>query len=443
MTGQMATGFLGGARDRLLPWTVPFRFFLAAAVFHVAAWAVLAWGADQLAGFTGGPGPVLAALHLTTLGVLAMTAMGASYQLLPVVTRRPMARIRPATASFWLMLPGTAVLSWGMALADTRAMEAGGWLAAAGLVLFAALTLRNLARAGSVPVVAAHGWAALGALAVLVGLGLALIRDFSAGFLADHGRLAELHMAVAVFGFMGLLVLGFSLVLVPMFALARTLPPGPGWAQLALGAGALATFALAVLVDAARWLWWPALAAGLGAAVLHVLLMRRAERGGMRRRLGLPFLLIRSGRASLLAALLLAGAARAGLPLPGAPALIGFLLVAGWLLGTLTGVLQRILPFLASMHGSGTSGRPLLMSELTLDWPLRLHVLLHFAALALVAGGILLDSTPAIRLGALAGAAGALAFLLFAAHVAHRLHAAQTPPRKAGDTPAAPSGRRS
>ena len=47
---SMAGGFLGGAKDRLLPASIPFRFFLSASVFHVLAWGMLLFGADDLAG---------------------------------------------------------------------------------------------------------------------------------------------------------------------------------------------------------------------------------------------------------------------------------------------------------------------------------------------------------------------------------------------------------
>ena len=78
-----------GSRDRLLPASVPFRFFGAALAFHLGGWLLLALGGDALAGSRGGPGTAMAALHLFTLGTLATTAMGASYQLLPMATIRP------------------------------------------------------------------------------------------------------------------------------------------------------------------------------------------------------------------------------------------------------------------------------------------------------------------------------------------------------------------
>ena len=59
--------FLAGAKSRLLPASIPFRFFAAAAAFHVAMWVLLLAASEHLPSFRGGPGPVLAALHLLTL----------------------------------------------------------------------------------------------------------------------------------------------------------------------------------------------------------------------------------------------------------------------------------------------------------------------------------------------------------------------------------------
>ncbi len=441
MSGQSGAGFLGGARQRLLPASLPFRFFLGATLFHIAAWAVLIGAAEELAGYAGGPGPVLAALHLATLGVLAMTAMGAGYQLLPVISGRALARIWPVALSFWLFAPGVALLGLGMYMGGggpgLAAMQMGGALAAAGLAVFGLLSAHNLSRGGPVAVVAGHGWAALLGLAGLLGLGLVLIWDFSGGFLSQRAAIVRLHMLLALFGFMGMLAAGFSLVLIPMFVLSRALPAGPGWAGLGLAALAILALGAAMRTGAEPW-ERAGILAGLGAALIHLWLMRRAERGSMRRRLGVSFLLIRTGRLALILALILSAAAQAGLAPANAPALIGFILICGWLLSFLTGILQRILPFLASVHLSGLSGAPMLLSELSPQMPLRLHAGGHLLALATIGAGIGLERTALIRLGAVSGLLGAIALALFALRIATALLlAGRTAPQAARRPPPA------
>ncbi len=417
---SMPGSFLGGVQDRLLPASIPFRFFLAAAGFQILAWAVLFLGADQLSGFRGGPGLVLSSIHLATLGVLAMTAIGASYQLLPVVTRRPLARDWPAKLSFWVVFPGIIVMTWGMAIFSKAAMHAGADLVTFGLLIFAILTADNLRRTGGIPVVSTHGWLALASLVGLVALGALLIRDFESGFLDDHAALALLHMVVASFGFMGVLALGLSLVLIPMFVLSRSLPSWPGWAQVSLSALSLILFTAGVLLGLPI-LKWLALLGGFGAAGCYLWLMRTALTTSMRKRLGLPFVMMRLSWGLLIVTLVMGGLTLADVGIPNAATLTGFLLVAGWLLTFLTGVLQRIMPFLASMHAAGKSGLPPLLSELTAEGPLRAHAVCHVAALVFCAVGIVLDMTVLVQIGAASGCLGAVAFAGFAVNVVLKL----------------------
>ena len=111
-----AASYLGGALGRLLPASIPFRYFGAAAAYHVLAWAALFASASDVPRFAGGLGWPLAALHLVTLGVLVMTAIGASMQLLPVATRQSLHSSRTAIAIWWLYTPGVAATSLGMGL---------------------------------------------------------------------------------------------------------------------------------------------------------------------------------------------------------------------------------------------------------------------------------------------------------------------------------------
>src|SRR5690606_32256905 len=140
------------------------------------------------------------------------------------------------------------------------------------LAIFAAAIADNLRRARSMPLVAAHGWAALGALVGLVLAAALLILNMQRTVLPDHGAGAFAHFILAAFGFMGLLALGFSYVLVPMFALSRAPPSGPAWASLSLAVAAIGLACVGALMAL-----WPALAAaatlGLIAVGLHLRVM--------------------------------------------------------------------------------------------------------------------------------------------------------------------------
>lgn len=416
----LAATFLGGAKSRLLPAFVPFRFFIAAALFHIALWAVLLVAGGDATSFRGSLGPTLGAVHLLTLGVLTATAVGAAVQLLPVATRRALAAVWPIKLVFWLLVPGLIVLVTGMFSYDPMTMAIGAVATSAALLIFAGLLAGNLRGGGSLAVVAAYGWAAFVALIVLVALGLALSFDFEIGFLRDHAAVALSHMIVASFGFMGMLALGFSHVLVPMFALSAAPARRPAYAAFAAAVVAVA-LAAGGAAHGNRLILTLAGVIGIGAVLAHLRLMQTALRSGMRKRLGLSFVLIRAAWAALLLTPFIGLAALYGLAGPNGATLFGLVALGGWLMTFLFGILQRIIPFLASMHVTQPKGAPPLLSELASDLPLTVHAVCHGIAIVALAVAVLLDNGWIARGAAAVGLIGAVAFAIFTVDVTRRL----------------------
>lgn len=417
----MFAEFLGGARGRLLPASVPFRFFGGAVIFHVLGWALLTLKADQVPGFLGGPGPVLASLHLVTLGVLAMTGMGAGFQLLPVATKKPLRSVTACKTAFWLFVPGLLLLLYGMGMVEQWAMEIGSGMVAGGLVVYALLVMDNLRRVKDMRVVTDHAWVAMASLLTLAVFGLLLIADFNLSFLPDHQGLAMAHAVVAAYGFMGMLAFGFSFILVPMFGLS---PPGDtklGQRAAWFGAAALVV-AVPGLVHDIKPLVFAAGLLGLAAVGLHLRAMAKVMKSRMRKQLGGSFILVRLGWVLMPVSIVVGLAAAAGLRPEVTGTLFGFLLVFGWLLTFLTGALQRIIPFLASMYSVRDGVKPVLVSKLTAERPLRVHLVCHCTALAVVSGGIVSGQDMVVRLGGAIGLVGALAFATFAGLAWRNLH---------------------
>lgn len=407
----LAATFLGGAKGRLLPASVPFRFFGAAVVFHLLAWLVLLAGASAAPSFAGGLGLPLAALHLVTLGVLCMTAIGASLQLLPVATRQAVNSHQWPLLIWWLYTPGVVAIAAAMAVGAPWLLAVGALTVALTLVAVAILLARNLLGARGMPVVVVHGWAALASLLVMLAGAAALALSYL-GY-APLGRPAAmtLHLAFTGYGFMGMLVLGFSYILVPMFALSDAPAQRPALASAALAIAALLLAGAAAWAPEAQALRVLAILAGAAALAVHLALMRTALRRGMRRDLGQPFVLVRVGWACLAASLPAALALVLDWPLARLPALFGVLLIGG-LLSILLGMLSRIVPFLAAMH-AGTGRRPPMPSALTSQRPLDIHFVCHLGALTLLLGAVMTDSVWLVRVAAVVGACGALAFAVF------------------------------
>jgi hypothetical protein len=407
-----AANFLGGAKSRLLPASIPFRFFAGAVFFHFAFWLGVIWAAPEIPNFVIGPGRVLAVLHLLTLGVFAATAFGAAFQLLPVATKQPLRAEWPARLVAWLLFPGLILFAPGMAEMLHIPAALGALLAASGVVLASALLADNLSRARGMAGVIAHGWAAMASLATIAALGFVLVVDQYHGILASRLGFGAAHAILAVYGFMGMLALGFSYVLVPMFGLAPAPPERAQLLSFALAAAGLA-FGVAGALSGEPWLIAAGSAAGLGAVGLHLRLMAAAMQARMRKRLGPSFLLVRAAWACLPLSLILGALMALDLWPWHGPALFGALALLGWLLTFVLGMLQRIVPFLASMHAGAPGRAPPLVSSLTAETPLAVHRYCHFAAVAGVVAGIAGDWPIVIEAAGAVGALGAAAFAWF------------------------------
>lgn len=420
---MLAANLIRGAGGRLLPPSVPLRFLALAVLSHVAFWAALLATNGQLAGFRGGFAPLLAAVHLLTIGVLLCAAIGAAVQILPVVTRQPLAAVWPIRLVFWLLLPGLVLMVSGFHALRPDLAGMGGGLVATAVGLFAVMLADNLRRAKDPPVVVAYGWAALAALVATLLLGLALTMDFRWGGAVDRRAAALAHLILGGFGGMGLFVLGFSHVLVPMFTLAAVPDRRLAWAGFTTATLAVALGAAGALGGSTALLS-VAIGSGLVASGVHLRLMHQALRDGMLRRLGLSFVLMRTAWVLLPATL---GAALIALIFGGStvgPLAFGILLFAGWLLTFLLGVLQRILPMLVSMHvGSGSGPGSVFAVDGLRRASLRLHTGCHALAIAGVIAGSVTNLAPLVQAGSAIGLVGALAYAVFSFDVLRRLRA--------------------
>jgi hypothetical protein len=419
---RLAAGaFIAGAASRLLPPSIPFRFFGAAVAYQLLAWIALFVGAQGVPRFSGGLGWPLAALHLVTLGVLVMTAIGASLQLLPVATRRPVPSKWWPALIWWLYTPGVAAVAVGMGVPAPPLLAGGAIAVLAALGGFAWILARNLVGARGMPVVVAHGWAALGSLVVVLATALSLVCAYMGFSGFGRGMSLALHLTFAAYGFMGLLALGLSYILVPMFALSSAPNERRAAMSLTFAVTALLLSAAASSGIAEQPLRIAAIGVGTAAVALHLRLMGVALKSGMRRELGRSFTLIRIAWVSLVASLAAALGVTLDVPIGGMDTLFGLLLIVGWLLTFLVGILQRIIPFLASMHSAPGGRLAPTPSSLTAQRPLAIQFVCHLAALLLLGLAALFDSERFVSAGAIVGSVGAAAFVGFFLIVLRRM----------------------
>ncbi len=409
---MIGTNFLSGANSRLLPPSIPFRFFMVAMICYMLFWVTLFFNAADLTGYMIGSGPLLSMIHIATLGILTMTVIGASLQLLSVATRKAFRGFWICRLLSWVYIPGFMLLAYGMFQGEHLGMMGGAILTAIGLLIFFYLIINNIRGVQGMAAIMAHCWTAMLSLIGLLILGIMLIIDMEHGFMSDHLAMVLSHFILAIFGFMSLLAMGFSYILVPMFALAPA--PSEKIGRLSVASNTLAI--IAILVGVNIYLNWVSLIGIFLAMVgvgVYLYGMMRVYGARMRKRLGTPFLLIRVGWAMLGLTIIWGAAGLMGYWSETGHTLFGVLAVVGWLLTFLTGILQRIIPFLSSMHTSGSGGIPMLASSMADERLLMVNAVGHLSGLAVVSFGVILDIFVIIKIGAVLGFIGASGLLCY------------------------------
>lgn len=419
---MMATLSLMGAERRLLPPILPVMLFGTALVCHLLFWLGLGLVADDAVVYAGGLGPVLAVIHLLTVGVLVVTSCGAGLQILAVVSGKAPPRPLFVALLVPVLLGGVGALVSGFSLYSLPLSHAGSGLLTIALGALAVMLLPTLRAMPGDTFPTSAFWLRLAAISALLVPVLALT-----ALITGAPDIAALHMTIALFGFMGGLVFGLSHLLVPMLALSSPAAAVEDrWARRlvlpALGCLAAGLTSLPARIGLPPTLL--VMAGGvllLAVSVFHALTLWAVIRRRARKKLDTAFrllplswILLPGGLATGLLAL--SGALPDTLSGP-AELLAGWLLLPGWLLTVLTGLLQRILPFLASMHSSRLASPPATVSSL--GWPriLQLHAVAHSAALALGAGALILGNALVMQAAAACGALGAACLILFAASV--------------------------
>jgi len=327
--------------------SLPMAFFLPAVVLLLAAALGAPFLSVKMADWTYQQ-EILALVHTLTLGFLLAVFMGASVQLLPVVTGVTIARtglVRTAAACHFA---GTLGMVFHFAKLRWNGLVVSGVAVTLAIVLFLIAVLPVLARAPRGPVrlsfLLAYGGLALTATAGLL-IGLDRRHTFLPGAPLDH---LAAHLNLGLLATFTVAIWGVSSKLLPMFLLAPA--PDPRRQSTAL----LLLWCGALLLATALWLGSPAAPfAALPAAAffLQVSLVRGLLRARRRPRIDTAFRYAISAYADLFAAgvvgtLILSGVGKGTLLSIRLPWVYGFLVLGGWVLQTVIGILSKILPFL-------------------------------------------------------------------------------------------------
>jgi hypothetical protein len=321
--------------------------------------------------------------------------LGALLQMLRVVAGEslPAAR-RVAWINPVSLVLGSLALMTGFLMAEPAAFGIAIVLLGGGFAVFLAAASISLARAVAGVTVNGIRFAVLSlAVTLLLGLALALLR---AGWWippAVETAIAA-HAAFGLLGWVLLLVIGVAYQVVPMFQITPPYPPrlarwlaGALFALLLLHAAALLFFQVAA----------PFIDAGLAGAILAFAVATLRLQSRRRRKLADVTLdYWRLGMASLLACVavwLVAQFWPAWADSDAYPLLLGVLFLGGFAVSVVSGMLYKIVPFLAWFHLQAQlqarAGSIPTMKEMIAERWMRWQFRLHLAACVLLAGAVL------------------------------------------------------
>lgn len=330
------------------PIGAPLPFLLCAPLFVLAAALLLAWHGE--AALTSRWTPLtLAMTHLLTLGSLTMTIVGALFQLLPVVAGVGVAAVRPVAAFCWLALAlGTVLLAsalgWGLGPAAFQV--AAAVLGAAGLAILGAVgaAISHRAAPAARDLVQGVRLASSG-LAITIGLGAMLALYLAGMGPLNAPLLTNVHASWGLIGWVVALTSTVSFQVIPMFqgtaAYPRMLESGMPAVLFAL----LLAWSAATLGSFAHWAAVAEI--GLGALLLHYAWTTLKQFHARKRKadVGTWYWMLAMGSLALtvLVHFLPLEADRRAL-------LTGVLVIAGFAISAINGMLYKIVPFLVWYH---------------------------------------------------------------------------------------------
>lgn len=355
LSGGMPTG--GLSLEQAPHLSIPASFFLTVPASVLLAGAILLFTGEASLSHPWNP-QAIALTHVGTVGVLLMGMIGALYQMTPVVAGTPVAAIRIAHGVHVLLLAGLVCFVWRLLGGPAFAMTLAIYSLGMALLGFLLPVGWSLARSATRDETTLGMRLAVASLAALAAMGLLMAPGYAeSGFPENRFLWTQVHLTLALLGWVGGLIVSVSWQVVPMFYLAPSPPKRSRQVLLgALVAGLILPFAAFamqtnndVAMSPSRLAAVAALPAALAVWFFHPLLTLHSIHQRKRKRSDASLLFWRAGLASAL--LLIPLAAMASLTIDHRwQILFGWLAIWGWAGIILHGMLTRIVPFLVWFH---------------------------------------------------------------------------------------------
>ena len=348
---------VGLSLDQAPQLTIPASFFLSIPIGVLLAGLILI-GTGSAAFISPWMPHATALAHAGTLGVLAMGMLGALYQMIPVVAGAPVPFTRLAHIVHILLFVGLLLFLWRLLGGPTMAMTVAIYCFSIAMPLFLLPVAWALLRAPTRDATVQGMRIAVASLLVITLIGLFMAIGFAGGFFSENRMIwMQIHLTLALCGWVGGLIVAVSWQVIPMFYLADTVSKAVKRRLLLLLVTGLVLPLLVVFTglgfdgffSTKRLAALAAIPSVLVIWLLHpvMILSKIAQR--KRKRSDASLLFWQAGLAIGLLLIPLATAAVL-LPDPRWQLMFGWLSIWGWAATIMHGMLSRIVPFLVWFH---------------------------------------------------------------------------------------------
>ncbi|MEJ2529412.1 MAG: hypothetical protein P8Z39_04860, partial [Gammaproteobacteria bacterium] len=340
------------------PISVPFRFFLTAPLFGIAASLLLAWYGPEVLTSRLAP-QALALTHLLTIGFLALVMCGALLQMLPVLAGIAVPRVvLVGGLSHLLLSVGTVGLAGGFLSGSQLWLKFAVVFLAMGFFIYIPAVVTALWRVRMANATVTGMRMALLALIVTVMLGIILAATLVGWVTLGFPLLfTDIHLTWGMLGWVALLLIGVSFQVVPMF---QVTPEYPIWmklwlTRLLLIGLAIWTMLYATAVKDQSSLGWSSLfLIGLFAGyILFAITTMRLQQRRRRKIVDVTLMFWRIGIAGIPLSVLVWISGRlfpALTTVVDLDLLLGVCMLFGSAIPLMNGMLYKIVPFLSWFH---------------------------------------------------------------------------------------------
>ena len=213
--------FNGLSVDQAPPISAPLRFFLTAPLFGIIAGILMLFSDSSLLMNRYSMDAIITT-HAITIGLFSFIMLGSLTQMLPVLAGAKIHRVKPVTLiSYVLLTSGLLSMILGLKL-DIKYLLNYSYIALGSgfLIMISAITysLKDVVTYNAT--IKGMTVSLLFAFFIVI-MGTVLLFEYATNSVSEyHNFLANVHSVWAIFGFSGLLIIGVSFQVLPMFYVA-------------------------------------------------------------------------------------------------------------------------------------------------------------------------------------------------------------------------------